>query len=1220
MKRITLVIISLSLYFSFRSNAQFAGPNILNELSGNSVITSFAEDFDQDGDEDILGIGIPDFDFTITNILWYANEGNGNFSSAISIDQVTGFISEFFFEDLDKDGILDLILVIEEEEEMTISWYKSDGQGSFEQNTLVSLDPQRVPDIDLLDVNEDGHLDIVNAELSFPSEIYYYRNDGQQNFATKQTLINLDNFIFGNLELADLNNDNRIDIISRTRSSEKTSIGYFQNLGQGNFAAGIELDIDLPATTRIRGGLLFEDMDGDTDSDMVYSSGLFFDGKFSYSIFWVENLGALNFAAPQLLLEDVRFYQDELRIFDIDQDQDMDIFSSSMEEDNVIRWLENDGDGNFTRKDILIDGYAGYSGSGDLLMGDFTQNGANDLVLSLYDVLLLPNDGQESFDSFEFIEGVVYLGDPLILDYNQDGLNDYLQHLSTFSPGGSIDLYTNIGSVQFKLDRQLLETDGILFSQIVTKINDDDFPDLVAYEYPSDQIVIYWGDAEGNFSEKNILTTTDLPDILSPFVISDWNKDGDMDIIVVASKTALQLFSNDGQGNFSVQELIQLPASSNGVFQLEIGDLNQDERADIALIHYDTSFINQASVYLQEENGVLSQVRPQIPNNDNFEPNLVRLADMNQDEQLDLVMAWSEGFRSAGIIYWYPELNAAPTEVLSHTAPIADLQILDYNADQKMDLVLLANAPFEDFMDLYLYNNNGNGYNSIPLDSTPIFEINRLSLADLDGDLDQDIILTQNTLNFENSSIAAWYENLSGLPQINGLVFWDENRNGELDEDESMLTGTKTQLMPTARYSFSDDQGQFQYFVESGNYQLSLEDLAECLELTTPAQYDITVDASALDVFKFGLNSSADEFHLSPYIRTASTRCGFTIPVWINLENDGCSPQDGQLKLVLDPRTSLQTTNLAISQQIGDTLVWDFPNIFPTDVKQIKLLVEMPGVEFFGDTVRLTAIGVNQNGTTSSIYAFQSEIRCAYDPNDKLVFPNRGNGKNYTLFEEDLEYTIRFQNTGNDTAFTVVIRDTLDQNLDLESFQPLNASHSFSTLLDENTRVVTFTFENILLPDSTTNEPLSHGYVSFSISPNEGLSENTIIENSAGIFFDFNPPIITNTTVNTMVSTLPVSVNTNQVKKIADLEIEAFPNPFTDQIQFELSAQKARTISLRLTDISGRLLIENNYDLTPGNNNIRINTDRMWPSGTYFYTIKNKEGTISGKLIKMDRK
>jgi uncharacterized repeat protein (TIGR01451 family) len=126
---------------------------------------------------------------------------------------------------------------------------------------------------------------------------------------------------------------------------------------------------------------------------------------------------------------------------------------------------------------------------------------------------------------------------------------------------------------------------------------------------------------------------------------------------------------------------------------------------------------------------------------------------------------------------------------------------------------------------------------------------------------------------------------------------------------------------------------------------------------------------------------------------------------------------------------------------------------------------------------------------------------------------------NYTQLDEPITYMIRFQNTGNDTAVTVRLEDRLSTGLDWSTFRPLAASHHHRVSLREggNLEVV---FDQIMLPDSNVNEPESHGFFTFEIIAREGLADFTAIENTAGIYFDFNKPIITNTTTNTLVEAL----------------------------------------------------------------------------------------------------
>ncbi|MCB0585174.1 MAG: hypothetical protein KDD06_07615, partial [Phaeodactylibacter sp.] len=105
----------------------------------------------------------------------------------------------------------------------------------------------------------------------------------------------------------------------------------------------------------------------------------------------------------------------------------------------------------------------------------------------------------------------------------------------------------------------------------------------------------------------------------------------------------------------------------------------------------------------------------------------------------------------------------------------------------------------------------------------------------------------------------------------------------------------------------------------------------------------------------------------------------------------------------------------------------------------------------------------------------------SYDPNDKQGYP-MGFGENHLIKPNtDIEYEIRFQNTGTDTAFRVVIEDRISDHLGLATFRPGAGSHPYSATIKEPGLLV-FTFYPIALPDSTTNETASQGFVRFRIS------------------------------------------------------------------------------------------------------------------------------------------
>jgi uncharacterized repeat protein (TIGR01451 family) len=135
----------------------------------------------------------------------------------------------------------------------------------------------------------------------------------------------------------------------------------------------------------------------------------------------------------------------------------------------------------------------------------------------------------------------------------------------------------------------------------------------------------------------------------------------------------------------------------------------------------------------------------------------------------------------------------------------------------------------------------------------------------------------------------------------------------------------------------------------------------------------------------------------------------------------------------------------------------------------------------------------------------------SFDPNDKTGYP-LGVGVSHTVSPNgQLDYLIRFQNTGTDTAFTVVIRDTLDTDLDIFTVVSGASSHNY-TFNMYGPRVLEWTFNNIMLPDSTADEPGSHGFIAFTVKQEDNLPDGTEINNTAHIYFDFNSAVITNTT------------------------------------------------------------------------------------------------------------
>ncbi len=233
----------------------------------------------------------------------------------------------------------------------------------------------------------------------------------------------------------------------------------------------------------------------------------------------------------------------------------------------------------------------------------------------------------------------------------------------------------------------------------------------------------------------------------------------------------------------------------------------------------------------------------------------------------------------------------------------------------------------------------------------------------------------------------------------------------------------------------------------------------------------------------------------------------------------------------------------------------------------------------------------------------------AFDPNDKQGYPLGYADENYIDRGQDLEYMIRFQNTGTDTAFLVVIKDQLSAFLDIATVRPGASSHPYEYSVSGN-GLMSFTFNNIMLPDSNVNEPASNGFVKFKVSQKSNLDLETQIQNEAAIYFDFNAPIITNETLHTIGEDFViVSIENPLEKSLAQVKVH--PNPFTQFVNFDVEGLEIRNGTFKLYDVTGRLLRLQNFD----NNTFTFQKNDL-QAGMYFFTIEESGQLISnGKLI-----
>ncbi len=234
----------------------------------------------------------------------------------------------------------------------------------------------------------------------------------------------------------------------------------------------------------------------------------------------------------------------------------------------------------------------------------------------------------------------------------------------------------------------------------------------------------------------------------------------------------------------------------------------------------------------------------------------------------------------------------------------------------------------------------------------------------------------------------------------------------------------------------------------------------------------------------------------------------------------------------------------------------------------------------------------------------------SFDPNDKTAFPEGTKTQHFIPKNTDLDYLIRFQNSGTDTAFVVVIKDTLSAFLDPATIVPGVSSHPYRFTLTDN-GVASFIFEKINLPHEKVDKEGSNGFVKFKIKQRPNNPNGTIINNHAAIFFDFNLPIITNTTTNTIGENWITILASSEDAKNNLLSLKIYPNPFQENARIEIEENTYNNLIFNVLDLNGKILRSEKFSGT----SLEFERGNL-TEGFYIYQIHSR-GTIvqTGKII-----
>lgn len=448
---------------------------------------------------------------------------------------------------------------------------------------------------------------------------------------------------------------------------------------------------------------------------------------------------------------------------------------------------------------------------------------------------------------------------------------------------------------------------------------------------------------------------------------------------------------------------------------------------------------------------------------------------------------------------------------------------------------------------------------------------------------------------------------------IAGQVYLDANGNCIFDTGDTPIpyySITISNGSQDVAYAWTDSLGNYSvnvpigptYTVEAySNYYYG-----QSFDITCPISGNYTVTSIPSSNLDFGLNC-LEGYDLTGYLSGWGFRPGFDATIWFDIWNMRCMPVNGQAKLVLDPLLTFVYSNPTPDAIIGDTLFYNFTSIingywnYPYFYIDVNTSVNAN----IGDSVCLQLIiepiagdSVPSNNIIYACYPVQN----SWDPNMKEVSPAGKNASGDIPVNTDLTYTVYFQNTGTAVAYDIILIDTLDSDLNASSLEIMGSSHPMTfNLMSGN--VMKFTFNNIMLPDSGSNQQASHGYVIYRIKQNANLTLGTEIKNTADIYFDFNPAIVTNQTINTIADITGI----NDSYDSGSLNI--FPVPADKILSLNIPSSVDHAL-LQIFNQEGRIIYKQNVK----SGILGINVEKFKP-GVYTVLLSSDKKYYSCKAM-----
>ena len=525
--------------------------------------------------------------------------------------------------------------------------------------------------------------------------------------------------------------------------------------------------------------------------------------------------------------------------------------------------------------------------------------------------------------------------------------------------------------------------------------------------------------------------------------------------------------------------------------------------------------------------------------------------------------------------------------------PIPRLDPIKYNT---LKIDHLNNLYIVDESTLHISKDNGTSWQNITPDFPELVSIN-----DIEVSYDNYIYLGTTGMG-----ILKYETQLAEPKNLKVVVYDDLNFNCHHDANEPRISVGKV-VVDGDNIRALDPQGEANFYIHTSKVKVELdvdkelyERCQDFYEIDLPTNY--TELAIPLKTKKYCTT-------LRSSIAASLLRRCFDNTYYGQVCNFGnTEAKNVETRITLDPYFDFVSASLPIISHANQELVLSVPDLKSGECSSYNVKVNINcdatlGQEHCVEVSSKTSSSHCNEAHESPQKECQNNVG-SYDPNDKAIFVNGVKDMTYVEQGDRVEYMIRFQNTGTDTAFTVKIDDPLSSKFDYLSVTPVAASHPYTWSIDNGTLHVIF--NDILLVDSFRNEPLSHGFIKFEIKLSEDAARSESLSNIAGIYFDFNDPVITNE----VITPIGKPVHTDDSPSTS---LRLFPNPVEDVLNIVHSNPTQRECKLLIYNENGQLLIQNNVKFE---SNIQVDTKAL-STGFYIIQLVDQKSETKAKFIKL---